>query len=176
MKTLAIVMALFWVIIGAMGCAPAKKTTPAKSGETYDFQREKKAPPLDRSDVKEEADVEETSVAETPIVVEELDAPVDTVASAPDPNAARPTAEGFRIQVFASISEDVAVAAKRAAEARLGVPAYVEHVDGFYKVRVGDCLTREDAENLLARAKETYYRDAWIVAGTVYSDKPYRSN
>jgi len=33
----------------------------------------------------------------------------------------------------------------------------------YYKIRVGNCSTREEAENLLSKALELKYREAWII-------------
>lgn len=33
----------------------------------------------------------------------------------------------------------------------------------YYKIRVGNCTTREEAEKLLERAIDLNYRDAWII-------------
>jgi cell division septation protein DedD len=110
-------------------------------------------------------------VTEEGLEVEEAEAPPDTVrrpVPTPTPTAAaQNTVDGFRVQVFASQSQEVAEAARRTAQARLGVPAYSELADGVYKVRVGDCLTRETAETLLSTCRAVYYKDAWIVESKV---------
>jgi DNA/RNA-binding domain of Phe-tRNA-synthetase-like protein len=36
-----------------------------------------------------------------------------------------------------------------------------------YKIRVGNCTTRESAEELLRRALDLKYRDAWIIRTSV---------
>jgi hypothetical protein len=33
----------------------------------------------------------------------------------------------------------------------------------YYKIRIGNCATREEAERLLVRAQELGYRDAWVI-------------
>lgn len=33
----------------------------------------------------------------------------------------------------------------------------------YYKIRVGNCVTREEAERLLNRAQELHYPDAWVI-------------
>jgi len=40
----------------------------------------------------------------------------------------------------------------------------------MYKVRVGDCLTRECAEEIQHRCREAGYPDAWIVGTQVHRD------
>ena len=150
-------------------CAPAKqqKVESATAKEPYELKSEGEIPPLEESDVREEADIEEKVLTEEPIEVEEAEAPVDT-STPPPPPAMMP---GFRVQIFAAVAEDLARRAGDAATERLGVHAYVELIDEMYKVRVGDCVTREEAQVLLGRCQETYYLDAWIVETPVRLDR-----
>jgi hypothetical protein len=77
------------------------------------------------------------------------------------------TADGFRVQLFAGVSEDNARKLAREAESALGVPVYVSYMDGYWKVRAGDCRTRAEAETLRNRARNAGYADCWIAADTV---------
>jgi hypothetical protein len=77
------------------------------------------------------------------------------------------TADGFRVQLFAGASEDNARKVAREAESALGVPVYVNYMDGYWKVRAGDCRTRAEAETLRNRARNAGYADCWIAADTV---------
>jgi len=166
MKMLVTILLILAVAFAA-GCTPAKRTgtSRAASSAPYDFKKEGTIPPVaPEKRASEDPDVEEVAIEETPLEIEEADAPIDTTRSEP----VRTMMEGFRVQVFATGAEDVANTARYAAEARLGVEAHVEVVDGIYKVRVGDCKTREDAEVLLARCQEGFYKDAWIVECMVY--------
>ncbi len=68
----------------------------------------------------------------------------------------------YRVQIFASYSEENAN--KVAAEAREkmpDVPVHVVHIEPYYKVRVGDCKTPEEAAQLVERCKSVGYEDAW---------------
>jgi hypothetical protein len=74
------------------------------------------------------------------------------------------TVDGYRVQVIASSYQDNAenVAAQlRAAFGGVGV--YVEHLQGLYKVRVGDYADRASAEAMRDRLRNAGYADAWIV-------------
>jgi len=172
MKKLAcIFLALGCVALLLASCAPAKPGTSKRAtmDKPYDFKKEGKIPPVEKT-VQPEPDVEELVVEELPVESVEAEAPIDTTSKI-DPNAGRVMLDGFRVQVFASGAEDVAASARAAAASRLGVMAYVELVDGLYKVRVGDCKTREQAQALLARCQDSYYTDAWIVECRIYADK-----
>lgn len=164
--------------LAVFGCTSARNTQPAgtnKSTDPYRVEKEGKVPPLSQTEVRREVDreekVEELPVNEEPISSEtvEPEAPPPAPASGP---ATLPSAgetpqkmmDGFRIQVFATGSEAAARSAMEAAGVKIGVPAYVEFAGGVYKVRVGDCPSRGEAEALLAKCREAGYGDAWIVA------------
>jgi cell division septation protein DedD len=153
------------------GCAsgPSGSSTarPADAGskQPYDLRSEGEIPPASSNDAPVEADVEEM-----PISGGSLDV-TDAVAPPPDtlraPAVADSTAEGFRVQVFASSDREVANNAARVAEQRLGLRAYTVLDGGMYKVRVGDYLRRPDAEAAMATMRSHYYPDAWIVPARV---------
>jgi len=41
----------------------------------------------------------------------------------------------------------------------------------YYKIRLGNCITREEAEDLLDRALDLKYRDAWIIRTAVKTEE-----
>ena len=113
--------------------------------------------------VEEETMEEEEFIEEEVIVEEPLEEPViePEVISPPPPEALETL--GFRVQIYAFSSR---VGANSAAEsARLQFPerVYVDYVAPYYKVRVGDCVTRAEADMLKARARQFGYTDAFIV-------------
>ena len=164
------------ICLAAFGCTSARNTQPAakKSTEPYRVEKEGTIPPLSQTDVRKKADREET-VEELPVSDEPVSSEtVEPATPPPAPTPATPapstsgespqkTMDGYRIQVFATGSEAAARSAKEAAEVKVGVPAYVEFVDGIYKVRVGDCPSRGEAEALVTRCRDAGYGDAWIV-------------
>ncbi len=95
-------------------------------------------------------------------------APAETTAAEAPASVAAPVTggavDGYRVQVIASSYQDNAesVAAQvRAAFSDVGV--YVEHLQGLYKVRVGDYKDRAGAEAMRDRLRNAGYPDAWIV-------------
>jgi len=93
--------------------------------------------------------------------------PTPEVAVAPPP-AAVPSAPqgsvyGFRVQIFASSTEKNAMKIVDDARTAFSGRVYVEHVAPYYKVRIGDCLTKEDADVLKTKAVGLGYRGAFIV-------------
>ena len=73
---------------------------------------------------------------------------------------------GFRIQVFAG-SYINALKVKETLEKTLTQPVYVEYLPPYYKVRIGDFLTRDQAKVLLPKIKALGYTDAFIVESEI---------
>lgn len=93
-----------------------------------------------------------------PVAVEEAYTPAETPAVAPG------QVYGFRIQIFASSTTENANRVADDARAAFGNQSvYVDHVVPYYKVRVGDCLTREEAETIRNQALNLGYVGAFIV-------------
>lgn len=84
-----------------------------------------------------------------------------------EPGRPTPLASGFRVQIGAFARQDGAE--QRAAQARFQFAerVYVEYIYPYYKVRVGDSRTREEAEELRRRAISLGYHDAFIVPAAI---------
>lgn len=177
---LGVLVALFAVWCVA-GCAPSKTKAPesATKNQPYDFQQEGDVPPLDESAVETEADVEEIPVEEDEIVAEDVPVPVDSTKAkaggGPDSVMGRDGSVSLpvlRVQIMATTSEQSARDVQKRVENMLNLPAYVSLEDGMYKVRVGDCTTRLEAEKVRNRCREQGYTDAWIVHDVIKSAPP----
>jgi hypothetical protein len=126
-------------------------------------------PPPGETAIRDDGDRERAGA--TP---EELDAvppppPVGASAEgwvdAAPPPAPEPTARstfGYRVQVFASATQE---GAERAAAEARGLFSGRVHIDfepPFFKVRVGDCTTRHEAERLRERAVQLGYEGPFV--------------
>jgi hypothetical protein len=140
----------------------------------------KSAPPPEEVVAEEESPAEETRPAEGTIEVELEDIPdieelsEEPVEETPAPPEPEPAEEpepqivyGYRVQVFASSTEQGAEKAAAAAREVFSEPIYIEYVAPLYKVRVGDCFSRGEADALKKKAISLGYRDAWIVESLV---------
>jgi hypothetical protein len=79
-----------------------------------------------------------------------------------------PLATGYRVQVFAARDRDVAAGAvRRLREQRVSDPIYMEWIDPWYKVRVGDFTDRGSAEQLRNQLVELGFPEAWIIRTTI---------
>lgn len=175
------------------GCTTMQKKPAAskKSAEPYRVEKEGKVPPLATTDVRKKADEEEKfedlPVTEEGVVVEEFappaeqpvppppSAPVSAQTAPATAGMPRDTMAGYRIQVSASGNEAAARSVKEAVEVSVGVPAYIEVVDGVYKVRAGDCPSRPEAEALLEKCRAAGYGDAWIATTTIFVPRKDRT-
>lgn len=155
------------------GCTTVQKKPPASdpAAKPYKLESEGEVPPLAEKDITKEVDraetFEEMPVTDNAVAVENVETP-PVEMSTPAATTGRKTMDGYRVQVMASGNEEAAQSVRSAISARLGMPAYVDFVDGVHKVRVGDCPTREAAEALRDRCREAGYGDAWIVSGKIF--------
>lgn len=115
-------------------------------------------PPITEETVPLPPLVEEITLAPPPIVTPTLP-PAPTPA--PTPTSAQ--IYGFRVQIFASSTQKNAERVADDARSSFGGKIYVEYVAPYYKVRIGDCLTSEDAQVLKNKALKLGYRGAFIV-------------
>jgi hypothetical protein len=166
--------------IAFTGCAStAQKQTAATAPDDkpYRFESEGQVPPpapeairrdVDRVDVFEETPVAEGAFAVEAVEAAEADPIVEDVAV----DSLTVTGAGYRVQVFATGDRHRAESYELEVETRLNVAAYTEYVDGIYKVRVGDCRSRQQAEDLRQRCRTAGYQDAWIVSTEVRWRRP----
>jgi hypothetical protein len=107
---------------------------------------------------------EEEIVMPVPAIEEEPYIPPAVSATPPPPPTPAPaTLLGFRVQLFASSTENNASRIAGDARSSFDETVYVEHIAPYYKVRVGDFLTRGDAEVLKTKALQLGFRGAFVV-------------
>lgn len=178
-----VAMCLVYVVssAGISGCTATKKSQPIRetSSEPYQLESEGEIPPLQPSQVKKQVDrtetFEEMPVSDNDIDVENVEPVYEEPVPTTGAEADRKTMQGYRVQVLASGSKESADALRSQVESKVGTTAYVELVDGVYKVRVGDCPSRGEAEALLERCRNAGFQDAWIVSCTVFMPTPKTS-
>ena len=74
---------------------------------------------------------------------------------------------GWRVQIFATTDYERASLVKEEAESLFGLPVYLKFEAPYYKVRVGDCRTRTEAEALRREAIRLGYTSAFPVRASV---------
>jgi len=94
--------------------------------------------------------------------------PSTSSTQAPPSTSAAQT-PGYRVQIFASSDRNRAESAAAEARQRFAEPVYIEFEAPLYKVRVGDCATRHEADTLKERAGAQGYDGAWVAETQVRS-------
>jgi len=133
-----------------------RDTVATQATETRAYDLEQEMPEQDDVDPE---DLEE-SIAPLPtdtVGVEEVSIPAKPEES---------FGMGYRIQVFASNELESAERMKQKVAGEIAFPVYIEYEGGYYKVRVGDFTTRDEAAAARAGISELY-SDCWIVNTTI---------
>lgn len=114
--------------------------------------------------IEEEPIMPPPVVEEAPAVVSEQPYVPPVVTPPPPPPSPPPaTILGFRIQLFASSTEKNASRVADDTRASFTQNVYIQHIPPYYKVRVGDFLTKEEAQVVKQQAMQMGYRGAFIV-------------
>lgn len=87
---------------------------------------------------------------------------------------ASPT-EVYRVQIFTSRLYNEAARERSIADEIFNLPVYLDYEVPYYKLRVGDFLTREAAEDMVSEIRSLGYRGAWVarVVLRVNAPPPY---
>jgi hypothetical protein len=75
--------------------------------------------------------------------------------------------QGFRIQLLATKIEDQAREEQRKAIFKFQERVYLDFESPYYKLRVGDCATRKEAETLRNKAVTLGFDNPWIVQSKI---------
>ncbi|MEO0122884.1 MAG: SPOR domain-containing protein [candidate division WOR-3 bacterium] len=156
--------------------------TPAPVPETPAPTPEVSAPPTEAPALppaieETPAPMEEVTIAPpvptpvAPLPMEEVTAlppipapaPTYTPSPSPSPSTTPASIYGFRVQIFASSTQKGASKVADDARGLFGGKVYIEHTPPYYKVRIGDCLTKEEAESLKNLAISKGFRGAFVV-------------
>ena len=78
------------------------------------------------------------------------------------------TAPGFRVQLLATRDEAQANEVKKSAIFTFEERVYLIFEAPYFRLRIGDCRTRNEAEELRDYAVDKGFRDAWIVPSRVF--------
>jgi cell division septation protein DedD len=74
---------------------------------------------------------------------------------------------GWRVQIYADTDPRKAQTMKDEAAKRLGQSVYVEFIEPYYRVRVGNYRTEDDAREMAKTAKQNGYPDAFPVRSLI---------
>lgn len=80
-------------------------------------------------------------------------------------------AQGYRVQICAVSDEFQARDIQKEAILKFNEKVYLIYDSPYYKVRVGNCTTRYDADQLQKLAEEKGFADSWVVKTKVKPQK-----
>ena len=158
-NSLLLPVILLVVIILLAGCAPSPPPLPEE-------------PPEPTRKVPQDESFDPLSVEEEEVIVlpeSKLKSPPEGTITAGAEKEGEPVAGaaeevlGFRVQVFATDLEFEARTVEEKALIDFEESVYLVFDSPNYKIRVGDCRSRAEANKLRQRAVELGYRDAWVV-------------
>ncbi|MCP4569357.1 MAG: SPOR domain-containing protein [FCB group bacterium] len=144
-----------------LSCArPAQRIAPVEEETAAATQYDPLATPADREVVPE---VYPVTVAVVPDAGDSLVGIPGQTYNAFDSTASEisPT-EVYRVQVFTSRLYAEANAERALAEEIFNLPVHLDYEVPYYKLRVGDFLTRGDAEEMVSEIRSIGYRNAWV--------------
>lgn len=81
----------------------------------------------------------------------------------------RETVSGYRVQLISTRNEQEARNVLREGLLNFQEKVYLVFDNPYYKVRVGDCLSRYEANDLQETARQKGFWEAWVVRTTVNS-------
>ncbi|GAB4376548.1 MAG: hypothetical protein Kow0042_22920 [Calditrichia bacterium] len=158
-----IVMVGLAVLFSCAGSKKAMERPPAEEpAETMDESFD----PLILNDEDIQFDTEQKTGAESPSLME-----------TPGPETEKPLenklVDGFRVQILSTKDLESATRAKHIAMEQfsdLNLRVYLDFGSPYYKVRVGDFKSREEAQQLRDEIRRRGYPKAWIVPSKVWSN------
>ncbi|GAB4173309.1 MAG: hypothetical protein Kow00108_08110 [Calditrichia bacterium] len=158
---------LFAIIMLLAGCAgnkPVVKESPATDRATLDETFDPMSIPDDANIVIPEKPVK--NGGNNYLIEPEQPKPqmVDTLA------LLEKKIPGYRVQIFATRDREQAYLLKDEATkifSNDSINVYIEFNQPYYKIRIGDCKTREDANRLQRKAINRGYTNAWVVKSSV---------
>jgi len=74
---------------------------------------------------------------------------------------------GYRIQIYTTTNLDSALAMEDSIKKRFNLASYLEHDAPYYKIRLGDFITYDEADTCLQKIKGYGYQEAWIVRSEI---------
>jgi hypothetical protein len=124
----------------------------------------------------QEDEIEVRPIEETPTFEESQEDISESIPSGELALNEKEMVQGFRVQLLATTDENQARDAKKRAIFRFQTGVYLVFEAPHYKLRIGDCITRKEAEDLRKEASRSGFQDAWIVPSKVYQLKDESSN
>jgi len=69
----------------------------------------------------------------------------------------------YRVQFFATQYPEEAAQVSKSVKNQLSENTYIDYKAPYYWVRVGDCVTQEEADILLGKVRNMGYQESWVI-------------
>ncbi len=153
------------VMLLMVGCAASRKETKANQPASKSPKVNESFDPLSLND--------DDITFNKPSEKQEAAQPVLLPGKPDTPVLVNRQIDGFRVQILSTKNIENATTAKQIAKEQfsdLGVQLYLDFDSPYYKVRLGDFKTREEAERALSVVRSQGYLKAWIVPAKVWTN------
>lgn len=99
--------------------------------------------------------------------------PVPVIIPTDSARSSEEMVSGYRVQLFATRNEAEAREAKKKAILKFEERVSLDFEAPYYKLRIGDCQDRKEAESLKDKAIRLGFRnpEPWVIKSKVYSNK-----
>ncbi|MFQ6093143.1 MAG: SPOR domain-containing protein [bacterium] len=170
-KTTTYAFILFWLglMVFGSGCAFAPKAGLQPKGEE---------PRGEKEEVEQVEDFDPLSLNDDDILTpeakgaaEEVEGERPKIGSETEESERIEQVQGYRVQIFVSSNRENAQKILAEAEQIFPEGVYLKYDAPYYKVRIGNCLTRREADLLQEKAVRHGYRDAWVIRSLVAPGK-----
>ena len=160
MMKFALLLGVLCLLVIHISCTPAPPMEEEQGEELAKVERDFDPLAQDRERpivISNEGQGSETP--ETPSEDKQIPETQEDLVSPVPPGVSK----GYRVQIF--LSDELREAAQVLAEARgkFEEEVYLEYDAPYYKIRVGDCETELEGQDLLKAAHHRGYPDAWLV-------------
>lgn len=153
------------------GCAGQHEQTrgdqpkPSSSSKNYDESFD----PLSLND--DDIVIEPKPLSKSPAVPSTSASEGKTAVTSTSPESKIDVIPGYRVQIFTTSDINKADEFKNSVQSKFQADVYRVYEAPYYRIRVGDCVNRDEAEKLREEAQQKGFRDAWIVRDQVFIKK-----
>lgn len=138
-----------------VGCSSSKESTDQSSKNVREYEKEFDPKKYDVSQPKEKVKMENSKTSPTTTSKH----PIERVEKMP----------GFRVQIYSTPDVDMASRNKESIQTAMdSLKVYLLYDAPYYKIRIGDCTTREEAIELRDNLREMGFTEAWVVPDQIF--------
>lgn len=169
MKRISIIILIvsFFLMVLGPGCAGGKKVVKPETESRTNVQLDESFDPLSLPDDSHIKFPERKEDKDSDYLIEVKKTKpgiVDTL------ELLKKTVLGYRVQIYATKDREQAYLLKDEATKifnKDSINVYLVFNEPYYKIRIGDCKSREEANQLKNLARQRGYTNAWIVKSQV---------